>query len=321
MSILLTGATGFIGNHILKHLPESEPVLCIVRPGAVSRLQISGRLPGLIPITGNFYDPALYSHSAFNQPIRTIIHAAAIRGAGQSTDQTYQQVNVSGTSLLLDFARRKSVEQFIYISTVGVLGTIPETVPAVPEMTCRPDNLYHRTKAEAEQLVRNAASAQMSSIILRPTITWGTGDNGFLPRLIRMVRSGIFIYPRQPVRLHLLQAQSLAGLIGALIRDQIRKSGTYMVADRENVLLDDLVGMISRYYRNKPYPAYHRLPSAVFKLATRLTALAGREGLQTSLQLISADWYYDISKTVNELYFKPVDTLSVLPEVFPEYAD
>jgi len=317
MAVLLTGANGFIGKHILQHLPAAETVICIVRPGAEAKIQPSpgGRKP--IVITGNFYEPGLYHHPGLQEPIQTIIHAAAVRGAGQSAENIYRLVNIDGTATLLNFARQKSVEQFIHISTVGVLGTLPAAPPASPDTALRPDNIYHRTKAEAELLLGQTDG--ITKIILRPTITWGAGDNGFLARLIRMVQSGLFVYPLSPVRLHLLQAEALAGLIGSLVSKRIGKSGTYIIADRESILLEDLVGLISGHFRGRPYPAFHRLSTVLFRLGRGLAALSRMEGLQTSLELISADWYYDISKAVNELYYNPIDTLSALPEAFSEY--
>ena len=126
--------------------------------------------------------------------------------------------------------------------------------PAKSTDDANPDNLYHRSKWHGEQLVKKYHSSRLQTIILRPTITYGPGDNGFLPKLVNMVIKKKIILPKKDVFIHLLWVDSLAQSISNLVKTYDFNGKTYNIADKNPILLSELINMISTSFNNKEYP-------------------------------------------------------------------
>ena len=184
MRILVTGATGFIGGHLACHLAaQGHHVRALVRrdvPELVAR--------GVELILGD-----IANADALRPTLRgvdAVFHLAAVRDVWGTPETVYRQVNVAGTRDLLEAAQEAGVQRFVYCSSVGV-ARYPGNLAAdetLPYSLPTSQVLYHRTKAEAEQIALDARA-----IVVRPVITYGPGDeNGFLTRLIALLAQGRF---------------------------------------------------------------------------------------------------------------------------------
>lgn len=312
MHILLTGASGFIGSHFLQELLKAgHRVSAPVRPQSASKINFPPNENFRI-LDGNFFEVGLYEQLP---RVDVIIHLASIRGAGNAGDDAYKKVNVDGTHALLDYAIRKGIKRFIYCSSVGVLGTIPQQVPAGPNDSPRPDGMYHQTKFESEQMVKAAASAGLQTLILRPTITYGPGDDGFVPRLIAMTTQKQMLLPGIPVKIHLLAVQAFAGLIVRIINQPHWPKKVYHVADKNPVGLQELVDTIYLSRVGKHYPRFLRFPASGYRFAASVLGRIGMDGLKTSIQLISESWTYDIADIENDLGYTAEETLVNIKEL------
>lgn len=314
MHILLTGASGFIGSHILTALLRAGHSVTIpVRKESIQKLLHQPSTPQLQLIKGEFWEPRRWMEQ-LKKPVDAILHFAALRGEGKAKPAVYQRVNVEGTANLLALGQQLNIPRFLYCSSVGVLGTIPKIQPAAPDLPYAADGLYHQTKMQSELLVRQAAANHLKTLILRPTIAYGHGDDGFLPRLQGMVQRGYFPLCRSESQVHLLDVHSFAALVGQVLGKDIFNNATYHVADAQPVGLAELTKLITQFTNGR----FLLLPSFMFRFGKLLAAITGQSGLKTSLQLISDDWTYDISKTIEDLHYEPHNTMEVLSEQFKE---
>lgn len=162
--ILVTGATGFVGSHLVQRLRKGNiPVRAIVR-----HPEKAGKLtdPGVEVVPGDISDQASLTQAA--KGCEQIVHLVGI--IQETGYATFRNIHVEGTRNVLAAAREIGVRQVVFQSA---LGTRPNAVSA-----------YHRTKWEAEELVRASGIAYT---ILRPSLIYGPGDQ-FTIRLKDMIK-------------------------------------------------------------------------------------------------------------------------------------
>ena len=162
--ILVTGGTGFVGGHVVRRLrQEGLPVRAVVRtPSRAGKL----RDLGVEIFVGDIADPE--SLEAAAKGCERVIHLVGIIQEGKGF--TFRSVHVEGTANVLAAAKKAGVRQFFLQSA---LGTREDARSA-----------YHRTKWEAEELVR---ASGIPWTVLRPSLIYGAGD-AFTMRLSEMIR-------------------------------------------------------------------------------------------------------------------------------------
>ena len=162
--ILVTGATGFVGSHLVRRLrKESIPVRAVVRTPAKAQAL---RDLGVEVVPGDLSDP--WSLIAAAEGAERVVHLVGIIQEGRGS--TFESVHVDGTKNMLEAAAKAGVRHFFHQSALGTReGAKSE---------------YHRTKWEAEELVRKSG---IPFTILRPSLIYGPGDL-FTVRLAEMIR-------------------------------------------------------------------------------------------------------------------------------------
>jgi thioester reductase-like protein len=196
-AILLTGANGFLGAHLLRELLDRTQarIFCLVRRGSPWRDVDERRV---VPLWGDLTLPFLgLSEETFerlSQSLDAIVHS----GASVSFVASYRElspVNVDGTLELLKLAFRGRTKRFHFLSTLGVgyttsASTFSETADALPHLS-ELHLGYAETKAVAESLVRQAADRGLPASIYRLALLTGEeasgrgNENDLLSRLIR----------------------------------------------------------------------------------------------------------------------------------------
>jgi len=313
-TIFITGASGFIGFNIAKKLLQNNyTIIAPVRKESVYKLDELNEFSALKIIQGNFYDSAVLN--AINEKIDLILHFASIRGAGVAETSVYKKVNVKGTENLLNFARSNSISKFIFCSSVGVLGSIPKKMPASINDAPNPDGDYHQSKYDAEKLVMAAQSDSLKTCALRPPVTYGYKDDGFIPRMVSMIQSKTLILPSKDIALHMLSVKAFADLVLLMLTKNDWYGKVYNVADSKPVYLRELVNGLSMRLNNKPYREIIKVPNFIYNFSTFLLQLLNIPKLKTSIELISKTRFYDISETVEELGFEPADTLTAIKQL------
>lgn len=182
VEVVVTGAAGFIGSHIVKRL-EADGI-------AVQGVDLlAGDSPTLrMDVT----DGALVLAVLERLRPRHVIHAAALVDDRGEPD-LFQAVNVTGTQNVIDAAAAVGVERIVHISSIAAIGLDPgrhadESAPLVFD-TGAP---YLDTKAASEELVRRAmAERELPAVIVRPGDVYGPGCEPWVERPLRMLRRGL----------------------------------------------------------------------------------------------------------------------------------
>ena len=187
-SILLTGASGFIGGRLASRLlGEGHAVTCLVRGSSdTSGLQALG--DGVTLVVGDLTDPRSLARAV--QGCELVIHCGAMV-SDWGTVAEIRAVNVTATADLAAAAATAGVRRFVHISSTDVYGN--PGGHGVDE-TCVPRgfaNWYSETKREAEAaLARVSAETGMELVILRPATVYGPGSREVVGELMTAVRGG-----------------------------------------------------------------------------------------------------------------------------------
>jgi nucleoside-diphosphate-sugar epimerase len=215
----------------------------------------------------------------------------------------------------VDFALQQHIGPFIYVSSVGVYGTIPKEIPAATNQPLHPDNYYHRSKAKAEEIVAEKLAGKLPFVILRPTISYGERDNGFLPRLISMVQKKKFLLSRNPIQIHLLNVKLLANAVLQILEKEAGYDQVFNAADSEPVFLSEVVDLIYEFRHRKSFPRILTSPHLFFQIGESIIHLAGLRQLETSIKLISNSWTYVVEPFHRTFCTKAPGTLETIREL------
>ena len=189
MIALVTGATGFIGHHLVAQLLwQSFSVRILTRgihplPEALAQQVeiVYGDLVDKISILKSVSGCDIVFHLAgeLNNPSRMFL------------------VNLEGTDSLLKSCRQVGIKQVIYLSSVGVMGTRRSGSVDETEL-CHPQNIYEKSKLGAEILVLKwAAESATRGVVIRPTNVFGCGPRNRLDSMVswlQSIKSGRFVF-------------------------------------------------------------------------------------------------------------------------------
>jgi len=184
MAVLVTGASGFLGAHVLERLAASGTLALGLGRDPVDEKELA--FAGHRIIRHDLAQPFDAALDPRLGRVERIIHCAALSSPfGRLAD--FEAANVTATRNLLDFAQQ-GVSRFVHISSPSVCFAFRDQLglaedAALPE----PVNHYARTKREAEKIV--LGQPDIHPVVLRPRGIYGQGDRALLPRLIKAAKS------------------------------------------------------------------------------------------------------------------------------------
>lgn len=175
MNILVTGANGLLGHYVVNELLNCNyTVRIIVR----SKRNIYFDLEKVQVFEGNFYDYETLKNAASG--CDAIIHIAAITATDLLKYDDYHQINVEGTSKILNIADELNINKLVYVSTANTVGFGDKEQPAnetFPIQFPFTKSFYAQSKVESEKRVIEASKkADNHFIIINPTFMIGTMD-------------------------------------------------------------------------------------------------------------------------------------------------
>src|SRR5215831_15327754 len=158
MRIFLTGGSGFIGSRLAPLAIEAGHAVTVVTPintPAERALCDALSKAGIKLVIAPLEDSAVIARELQGHDV--VIHLAAAQHEAEQPESYFHRINVDGTRSLLELAAKTGVRRFVHGSTIGVYGSAASG--SLDELSpLAPDNPYGRTKAAAEQVVRQFES-------------------------------------------------------------------------------------------------------------------------------------------------------------------
>lgn len=307
MRALITGGTGFCGQHLVRQL-VADGVRCrlLVRPTS-DRASLSN-LP-VEWVQGDITEPATLRRIA--QDVDIVYHLAAaghVSAISASAYDRFRRINVAGTRHLLAACRSQGIKRFIHFSSTAAMGLIQQQ-PIHEDTPCNPTTPYQRSKWESEQVVREAHQQGLPTVTLRPCMIYGPGGAGEFQKFCRLLARGVF--PRVGcgpiltplVHVHdVVQAARLAATRG-------KPGRTYLVASDRSIPLAELRRLVlDQLGVWRPYLYVPRWLALIGAGALeQIAKLTGRPPLVTRRNIAStiASRVFDITRAREELGYDP----------------
>lgn len=182
MRVLITGAGGFIGSHLVdSQLAKGFDVRAVDLQ--LDLLRHADGHHRLEAVRGDITDEKLVKRLVGG--VDVVYHLASAHLDVSLPDEHYRRVNVGATLSLLDAAREAGVRRFVHCSSVGVIGDV-EQPPADEVTDCHPTNIYERTKLEGERAALDFAQRTgFPVVVARPAWVYGPR----CPRTAKLIRT------------------------------------------------------------------------------------------------------------------------------------
>lgn len=305
MKILLTGATGFIGQAVLNEfLSKDNELTVLLREKNVSFSK------GLKIIVADFNRMGQLAYTEF-LGFDVIVHIAArahiMKEESVEPLAEYRKVNRDVTLALARLASEAGVKRFVFISSIKVNGEMTQPdLPFTPEVAEPPKDPYGLSKYEAEQgLLDIARETGMEVVIIRSPLVYGPNVKGNFASMVNWIKKGVPL-PLSSVnnQRSLVALDNLVEFI-ALCTDREKSpkaaNEVFLISDGQDVSTSGLLRKVAKAYGFKS--SLFPIPVSLMKFAAKLLAkgvVADR--LFGNLQV-------DSSKARDLLGWKPVVTM------------
>ena len=296
--ILITGASGFLGQAIRNHLNLLQ--VPSVSLGQSAKNEIQCNLANEIPEIPE---------------VELVIHAAGKAHSVPKTDEEkedFLKVNVQGTkNLLAGLENNSSLKKFIFISSVAVYG-ITEGKEIDENSPLNAIDAYGKSKIEAEQIILNWCKAKkIEHYILRLPLIAGANPPGNLGAMIKALKKGFyFSIGKADVK----KSMVLAGDVAAIIPKLNGTSGIYNLTDGYHPTFDELEkGLANALNKKKPL----KIPQSLAILMAKAGDLIGNKSPINSQKLkkIQSTLTFSDKKAREELGWNPSRVLDNLDKI------
>ncbi len=284
--ILVTGASGFVGPHV---------VAALIKAGYRPRL--AQRVPRPVPsgaeavVTGDLSAPVDWRAAV--EGVDHVVHMAGLAHAGPGLDEAlYRRINTEATLELASAAERAGAQRFVYLSSIKALTDAFDGPPLSEEMRPAPGDAYGRSKLAAEQ---GLAECGLDWITLRPVLIYGPGVKANMAALLRLaclpvpLPFGGLKAPRS-----LLAVENLASAILFALTPACPARQSYVLSDPEPISVSNMLAAMRAGLGRGP--GLLPVPEAWLRWLARL---AGRDETFSKLtgsivarpeRLLSAGW-------------------------------
>ncbi|WP_443690999.1 NAD-dependent epimerase/dehydratase family protein [Pseudomonas sp.] len=310
MNIMVTGATGFIGQELCRKL--------VLQHNFVNALVRSEKMdePQLKYFTGSLTDKASLKKCMLG--VDCIVHLAGrahiLKDQADDPIVEFRKVNVEATMVLASVAKELAIKRLVFISSIGVNGSETVMVPFNEKSIPKPNTPYTLSKLEAENgLVELLGMSDTDLVIIRPPMVYGTCAPGNFARLLKIVSLGIPLpFGSVKNKRSLISLSNLVDFIILCTSHPQAAGEIFLVSDGEDLSVSEIIGSLNEGMKGelKIFP----FPSILLKF------MASCLGKSNVYQQLCCSLVIDSRKARSYLGWTPkLDTASSLRLVGSEY--
>lgn len=291
MRILITGANGFVGSNLLRHLALDKKN-CI---DILSRAK-----PSKINDYNNFFN--ISSDKQISESLKDkdfVFHCAGIPNSSKTENELFE-VNVGLTKKIAELSIKNNIKKFVFLSSAKVMGESSVKRPFALSQKPNPHTPYAKSKYLAEKEIETLSSMRPTDFfVLRPVVVYGRSSKGNISNLLKYAKLGIpFPFGSfKDSKRNYLSINNLVDLMTYCIEKDNLKPGTYFASDGVDISLQELVEIITNNLWGKSNIFEFPLPvlKAIFFII----------GKKEIYQKLSSPFLVDISYTKDQLNWNP----------------
>jgi len=313
--ILITGADGFIGSHLVEFLlQEKEPLeklRLFVLPG--------NDLDNLPEKKFDIFYGDIRDKKATKKAmegVSTVYHLAAMTSFASNDYKDYKEVNVDGTENLLQACKGKPMQKFVFFSTIAVYGLPAWTGDIINWDESHPksySDIYGKSKFEAEKRVLHAADEwNIPYAIVRPSSVYGPRDRGQLYGMYKAIKNHYFFrIGSGENKMHFVFVKDLVK--GARQMQLLKSRASDAILAGENpTKFKDVVRYIADSIDRHP-PNFHIPKAFGLLLSYAMESTGNIIGVRSPLfpdrvKVMTTNYYYKINKARKEFNYDPKTT-------------
>lgn len=246
LKVLVTGADGFVGRHLMEHLAQRAiSAVAATRNGSV----FAGA--GAVAI-GDLSDR--FEWSAALNGVTHVVHLAGrahiLRETAADPEAAFHAVNATATERLAQAARLAGVKHFILLSSIAVFD--PHLAHVAAATLEAPASPYGRSKLAAEQALIEAAGDALTWTILRPPLVYGPGVGA---RFLHLLKLAALPWPLPLGRVRNKRSLIFVGNLTDAIITSLTHPGAcnqrFLVSDGQDISTPDLVTALAAAMRRR----------------------------------------------------------------------
>lgn len=309
MKVLLTGASGFVGSHILDSLRARGVATAVLLRPTSDRHLIKVHLQAVEVRSGSIGD--LESLRSAMADVTHIIHCAGCTRASRTSE--FYDANHLGAQNVVKAVNSlgTQIQRLVHVSSLAVAGPGTPSQPARESDTPRPVSEYGKSKLAGELAVRQECRVPFT--ILRPPAVYGPRDSGFLP-MFKAVRNHLLPRPSSRQSLSLVFVRDLAEGVVACLDHAAAVGKTYFVASDEittgRQMAEEIASQTGSWTIPFPLPAAVLWPVClVQEAASRITGKPSLLNLQKFSELRAPGWVCDPGLLEQDLGYRCGTTL------------
>jgi nucleoside-diphosphate-sugar epimerase len=303
LKVLLTGANGFVGSHILDNLSAQNIPTRILLRSTSDPAFIASHLSRVEVCQGSVCDRSSVLRAV--DGVTHVIHCAGLTKAVRTSE--FYEVNQTGTRNVIDAVNESAnkVSRLVHLSSLAAAGPAGADNPAKEQDAPRPVSTYGKSKLAAELDVRNHCRQEF--VILRPPGVYGPRDAGFLP-MFTAVKRHLLPRPKASQALSLVFVRDLALAVCECLHHAAAAGKTYFVAAREVVtgcgMAEEIAAQMRRWTLPCALPATGLWTVCLAQeLISRITGRARMLSLQKFPELCASGWVCDPGLMERDLGF------------------
>ncbi len=272
MKALVTGATGFVGSHLVEALRRRGDEVTILARSAVKAAALDPLSVRVVP--GDLHDRAALQRAVEGQD--AVYHVAGIVAARSEAD--FLVANRDGTRHVMEAAERAGSPRVVFVSSMAAAGPTIRGRPLRGDEVSRPVTAYGRSKLAAEQVV---TASPVAWSIVRPPMVYGPRDREVL-KVFRLARLGIApVLGDGTQELSAIHGADLAEALIAVAGSSAAARRTYYACHPEIFTGADMARAVGRAMGRRPRVI--RVPASIGRGVLLLTETAARLAGQTTI--------------------------------------